>query len=688
MSRLRASLAAALLVLGACGSETPTGPRWIDLAASVSAGEGESVSWVEHTLDGATWREVDGGPRLAAVHGGGRAIPFVSDRARLSVDGRPVALAEDVTREGEAGRMRPGSFALLANEVHYLPPDGQGAPARAVLSLPAERHHRGRADRPIVAGYTGRGFAVWGNESHAVRLARPAGEVALRFFLAVEGLGRTAEAARARILLDGEVLLDRELGRGADLHTSWEEVLLPAGGAGEVELRFEVRGAGLRGAFFAPTLGPGEVGTRGGRPWPQPRRDVLLVVADTLRADGLAAYGGDPAHAPALNALAAEGLVFAEAWSTSTWTLPAQASMMSGLYPEQHGATNKARGLADEAVTLAEHLRAAGYRTGAVTDSTFLSRHFGLEQGFEWFLELPTWDLRHTVAEAGRFLDADDGRPTFLFVHTYRAHTPYRSGVDEDQSPIREFLRGSPEWQAVVEGGEGAAPDFDRATREDFGARLKVYYDQGVTGLDEVLGTWLRARVDGGDLANGRLLFTSDHGESFLEHGLWGHAHQPLETQARIPLFVLGPGVPAEVRRVGASLIDVPRTVAGWAGLAPPAGWEGRDLFGPEALEPALQWCFVRAGPQNLVALRRGDRKVLATVEGLARGEVLAATELGPDGLESGSRRERPEWAEGFVREHAGALVGLVEPRLDARDIDLSPEARAMLEDLGYGGGG
>ena len=190
-----------------------------------------------------------------------------------------------------------------------------------------------------------------------------------------------------------------------------------------------------------PVLAPAALGEPGARPWQDKRPDVVLVLCDTFRADGLAAWGGAPGEAPHLNRLVEHSLRFLDVRAVAAWTLPSVASILTGLYPAQHGATDYDRGVAEGAETIAEVLARAGYRTAAVTDAGFLSRRYGQDQGFQWFEEIaiPEWKLATTIANARALLAADDGRPLFLMVHTYRVHEPLRAGPDEDREPFREL---------------------------------------------------------------------------------------------------------------------------------------------------------------------------------------------------------------------------------------------------------
>src|SRR5688572_10223671 len=114
------------------------------------------------------------------------------------------------------------------------------------------------------------------------------------------------------------------------------------------------------------------------------RRNLLLIVVDTLRRDHLGAYGYGKPTSPNLDALAKESVLFERCLAPSSWTGPSTASLLSGLYPARHGAHEYER-IPDQVEMLAETLRDAGFRTGAVSGNPNASPQFGFDQGFEWF---------------------------------------------------------------------------------------------------------------------------------------------------------------------------------------------------------------------------------------------------------------------------------------------------------------
>ncbi len=127
----------------------------------------------------------------------------------------------------------------------------------------------------------------------------------------------------------------------------------------------------------------------------RPQINVVVITLDTTRADRLAPYGYMDASMPALERLAREGVIFDRAMTVAPLTLPAHSSLFTGLFPPRHGGRDNAdRALASNHTTLAEKLRAHGFRTGAFVSSVVLASDRGLAQGFDRYVDVPTSDDR------------------------------------------------------------------------------------------------------------------------------------------------------------------------------------------------------------------------------------------------------------------------------------------------------
>jgi choline-sulfatase len=291
------------------------------------------------------------------------------------------------------------------------------------------------------------------------------------------------------------------------------------------------------------------------------RPAILLVTLDTTRADALQPES-TAVETPALAALAARGLRFSQAYSTAPMTLPAHASMLTGLYPAAHGIHENDRRLAAEHPVLAGRLQEAGYATAAFVSGFPLDRQFGLARGFDHYDDEldAAKNERRADATTDRALahlaTADAGRPLFLWVHYYDPHEPYAP-----PEPFRSRYADRPYL------GEIAFMDRELGRLvQGFEARFR---DRGF-----------------------KILVAGDHGEGLGEHGEALHGNLLYQGVMRVPLIVAGTGISPGVREEPVSTRRVFDTVLGWAGGEANAGLlgEARETVLGEAMRPHLQY--------------------------------------------------------------------------------------------------
>jgi arylsulfatase A-like enzyme len=362
-----------------------------------------------------------------------------------------------------------------------------------------------------------------------------------------------------------------------------------------------------------------------GKDAPPAATNVLVVSIDALRADHLGCYGYERPTSPTLDALAARGVVFEDAVSPAPSTLPAHASLLTGRYPARPGTRRPGTTVAAGAATLAETLAAHGFRTGAVVNAAALSRRSGLDRGFESFLSVRD---RVDSAEPSGVWDAAmmwltkwRERPFFLFVHTSEVGSDYKAMASYETQFARPY-------DGIADGTRAQLLAF-RGGRVSLGARdagrLVDLYDAGIRQTDDGLARFLRMmrrlKVFDATLA----VVTSGHGEELLDHGGVLHGHTLFQELIRVPLILVGPGVPAG-RRVTetVSLVDVAPTIRRALGLASAAGTDGIDL--------RASW--ERAGASGLPA-----RPIFAEADRKSGGDERSARggggEHGEDGNEA-----------------------------------------------------
>lgn len=332
------------------------------------------------------------------------------------------------------------------------------------------------------------------------------------------------------------------------------------------------------------------------------RPNLVFMIIDTVRADHLSAYGYRRPTSPNLAQLASRALLFRNSYSASTWTLPSTASLMTGLYPGQHGVRRLPDVLPPEADTLAERLRALGYRTAAFTDGGFVDPQWGFAQGFERYDSTrgQAWspkDVRRVVEPAARWLEeraaeskAGDAAPFFLFVHTYEAHQPYlnREGLADAFLPPGPKPKNEAYWihfPARLEGAELS--------------RVTALYDGEIRRADRYLARIWRALGRKEFASRTAILVTSDHGEELMDHGNMEHGLGKLyDENIKVPLILKLPDGARGNVTSPVSGVDVVPTFLDLAG-APRADLEalpGRSLLSLAADPQA------RSAPREMLA--------------------------------------------------------------------------------------
>ncbi len=312
------------------------------------------------------------------------------------------------------------------------------------------------------------------------------------------------------------------------------------------------------------------------------RPHVVLIDIDTLRADRLGLYGCERDTSPHLDAWAAEqAVLYADATSASSWTLPATASIVTGLAVQQHAVLEFPSKLSRATPSVAVFLRAAGYETAAISNSGFLSPAFGFDRGFDVFdYSREVYDVNEDlgweelVTTLGRRRSA---RPLFLFVQTYVVHAPYTYDelfADPEAPYDGPFAGQEVSYDNVIHPYLKGELELDEADRA-YALRL---YDAGIARLDVLLRDLLAGLDEVFVDEPYMVVITSDHGEEFFEHGKMNHGYSLYDEVLRVPLIVRYPdGEPAR-HALPASTLDIVPTILDVAGLPVPERLSGRSL--------------------------------------------------------------------------------------------------------------
>lgn len=298
--------------------------------------------------------------------------------------------------------------------------------------------------------------------------------------------------------------------------------------------------------------------------------NILLVITDTLRADALACYGGG-ARTPHICGLAETGVLFERAYANGPWTPPSAVSIFTGnsatAYANvESGAAEHSFWVSDEEFLLAEGLRERGYDVLFQSKSPVMSEPNTL-QGFEPAPE-PTRPMGVRLAGVdglAHYLWNHDGTPFYLLGWIMDPHAPYhpRRALSSFEVDRARLPRPLPFYTRL---GHGTPPRVRDHAPSMSGYELEVLhrlYLAEVETVDEKVGGLLRALDAAGVRENTYIVFTSDHGEGFDEHGIFLHGRSFYDELVHIPLIVAGPGV-ARGRRVQTpvSLVDLMPTLA------------------------------------------------------------------------------------------------------------------------------
>ncbi|MCC7013241.1 MAG: sulfatase [Planctomycetes bacterium] len=452
---------------------------------------------------------------------------------------------------------------------------------------------------------------------------------------------------------------------------------------------------------------------------PAARPNVVIIALDTLRPDHLGCYGAQRDTSPNLDAWAARSVVFENAQSAAPWTAPSLLSLMTSLYPSVHGVASfpEPGAMNERVTTLAEVLKAQGYATAAFTDGGYAKPQFGLGQGFDIFplnegdLASHASNLQHpsrlapNIDRTLRWIDEFADGPFFLFFHTYEVHGPYappeadirhfRPDYD-DAAEHRELERVIVKWLGEREidaaglrlvlrhtehCGAGLGPEKEGlpAKMAELGVtslepeRMQFWrdlYDAEIRHTDRELARLLE-RLERPDLRDDTLVvFVSDHGEGFGEHGLSGHGSALHDEALRVLLMVHKRDLGARRVRDVVRSVDVMPTILDVVGVPRGAlALQGRSLAPllagrALALEPAFSHALSRNGQESRLWSVREGRWRLVWDDQRSSGALY---DLESDPLELADRSSDQ-------REIAERMLGLLRAQ---RDLDALFRERA-----------
>jgi arylsulfatase len=434
--------------------------------------------------------------------------------------------------------------------------------------------------------------------------------------------------------------------------------------------------------------------------------NVIILLVDTLRPDHLGCYGYKRNTSPEIDRLAREGVLFKNAYATSSWTLPSTASALTSLYPSEHGAVSLPNGISQMAVTLAERLQRAGYDTGAFSANYCLvTAERGFDRGFSHFellvkrgstvsadvlnrtRELPekygtvvTADAEELNLAALRWLDGreDESQPVFIYLHYMDPHNPYGPPPPFD-TVFDPHYTGTVNGQSIFDAIHKGA--FEPTERDK--EHVIALYDGEIAYTDRQIADFLEELDKRELLQDALVVITADHGEELFERGSIGHGPTLYEEVIRVPLIVWQ----KTFERPGATvdsyvtLLDIVPTVLSVSGIQSRGTLRGRPLL-PPAEEVGSDTVWAEVDEDTLYsahkrALIRENWKIIVSEKGRELYDLSTDPHEAND--LSSAKKE-------LVESLAGGLDGFSRKlhRRAAPVIEIDDRKLKDLESLGY----
>lgn len=344
--------------------------------------------------------------------------------------------------------------------------------------------------------------------------------------------------------------------------------------------------------------------------------NIILISLDTVRADHLSCYGYNKPTTPNIDKLAEDGVLFKHAYSTAVWTPPAHASMLTGLYPSEHGVVDQNR-LDPSIPTIAEILLANGYHTAGFVNNSQVGELVGLHKGHETFVEVWRGAQAKSFAErairyAGRkALDIiglkdhgarltnhlaikwleevkKDDKPFYLFLHYIDAHNPLKAPIPYHKKFLDKRLEKEIDKKKVSLMADNPLRYYTQDIRltEYENEYLIALYDGEIAYLDSKVGEIVSYLKQNNLYDNSILILTADHGEHFGEHGHYSHVASLYQPIIHIPMIIkraegFKKGITSEK---SSQLVDLLPTILGFIRVEPKDTlFSGIDLFSEES---------------------------------------------------------------------------------------------------------
>jgi arylsulfatase A-like enzyme len=442
-------------------------------------------------------------------------------------------------------------------------------------------------------------------------------------------------------------------------------------------------------------------------------RSILLIVADTLRADHLGCYGYTRGTSPNIDRLAEEGTLFTRFYTVVPTTLASVTSLMTSLHPKDHKVSRNGFKIDPELPLVSEAFVEAGYDTAAFVSSYCLSSEFGMNRGFIHFDEEMKQStvlkdnklIRSAKQVTDRFLEWLDSRSReksfFAMLHYFDPHWPYNPPpkvmhrFNARKAERRGELVSFRQAQMNLKESKGNPGEFEK--------NLHSLYCAEIFNMDRQIGRILSRLEEAAMEEEVLVVFASDHGETFWEHkDYFNHGLSVYDTTINIPLIFRCPGwIPAaEQRDALLSMLDLGPTLCALSGIPAPKGFEGesfeevlfdaggshlsdRPLFSEATWPVRAEEGAARPNLNKAKCIRQGDLKFITVPYAkTGRNELY---NLSKDPFEKLNLIQEPEYRE-LSREMESMLLEWADRYRagEGRAPAMDSETIEKLEELGY----
>jgi len=315
--------------------------------------------------------------------------------------------------------------------------------------------------------------------------------------------------------------------------------------------------------------------------------NIILISIDTLRADHLGCYNYPHETSPSLDKFREDAILFRRCMAQAPSTLASHASILTSLIPSHHNAFfTRSQALPEEILTLAEILQEKGYYTVSFNDGGQIAPRFGLNQGFDLYESMDSktktgqLNFKQIVDSSIHWLKENTAKRFFLFLHTYETHHPY-TPEDKYLKLFELDYKGklpkhiSVELIKQINNGEVTLDEEDKK-------HIINAYDAEIRSMDDSFSKLIKFLKENNLYESTLIIFTSDHGEEFGEHGIWAtHSHSLFNDQLHVPLIIKLPNSRFSARKVDYLVrsIDILPTVLDLLGKKEGGRFEGFSLY-------------------------------------------------------------------------------------------------------------